>query len=318
MTCAYCGTNNESSDHRCYRCGRRLSHAVAQAAADVYPVSSTAAVPVPTARSGMAGLARRVVSAAPPQEAVQQGLFTSRELGQVVPIAAYQPAVIAPGQPAAPPKPVREPVKTPRVIRAERAAVSASAAPSGAAIVRGGHPLTPAAPAHEAAQQTFEFRPAPAPATLSSDSKRNRRAPVAVPLHRVLAASLDLSLIMIGVGIVVSILYFQAEAEFAGRNIIAFLAVLGAVLGVGYKLLFALANTDSPGMSWTNLRLLNFDGVPPSRRERLVRIAWSLVSVLPAGLGLLWALADEERLSWHDHTSKTFLTPFTNRAARTS
>ena len=27
-----------------------------------------------------------------------------------------------------------------------------------------------------------------------------------------------------------------------------------------------------------------------------------------AGLGLLWSLADEESLTWHDHMSKTFPT----------
>ena len=31
--------------------------------------------------------------------------------------------------------------------------------------------------------------------------------------------------------------------------------------------------------------------------------------VLPAGLGLLWALVDEESLTWQDHISHTFPTP---------
>jgi hypothetical protein len=33
-------------------------------------------------------------------------------------------------------------------------------------------------------------------------------------------------------------------------------------------------------------------------------------------LGLLWALVDEETLSWHDHSSKTFLTSYTEQAGR--
>jgi hypothetical protein len=27
-------------------------------------------------------------------------------------------------------------------------------------------------------------------------------------------------------------------------------------------------------------------------------------------LGMLWALVDEEALTWHDHMSKTFPTPY--------
>jgi hypothetical protein len=33
-----------------------------------------------------------------------------------------------------------------------------------------------------------------------------------------------------------------------------------------------------------------------------------LLSVVSAGLGLVWALVDEENLTWHDHISKTFPT----------
>src|SRR6202041_3046551 len=33
------------------------------------------------------------------------------------------------------------------------------------------------------------------------------------------------------------------------------------------------------------------------------------VFFLSGGLGLVWALVDEENLTWHDHISKTFPTP---------
>jgi hypothetical protein len=35
----------------------------------------------------------------------------------------------------------------------------------------------------------------------------------------------------------------------------------------------------------------------------------SVLSLISAGLGLVWALVDEENLTWHDHISKTFPTP---------
>jgi hypothetical protein len=33
-----------------------------------------------------------------------------------------------------------------------------------------------------------------------------------------------------------------------------------------------------------------------------------LLSIAAAGLGLIWALTDEERLTWHDMATQTFLT----------
>ncbi len=70
-----------------------------------------------------------------------------------------------------------------------------------------------------------------------------------------------------------------------------------------------MADTDSIGMRWVGLRLLNFDGMQPNRAERLHRVATSLISTAAAGLGLVWALVDEEKLTWHDHMSRTFPSP---------
>jgi hypothetical protein len=36
----------------------------------------------------------------------------------------------------------------------------------------------------------------------------------------------------------------------------------------------------------------------------------SFLSYTVGGLGLVWALVDEEQLAWHDHISKTFPTPY--------
>ncbi len=52
------------------------------------------------------------------------------------------------------------------------------------------------------------------------------------------------------------------------------------------------------------LRLLHFDGRPADRRQRLLRLASGCLSLLPLGVGFLWALVDEERLTFHDHISR--------------
>ena len=71
---------------------------------------------------------------------------------------------------------------------------------------------------------------------------------------------------------------------------------------------FALAGADTPGMVWTRLRITTFDGFPPEMRHRLGRFAAACLSRCTL-LGLLWSLADEECLTWHDHMSCTFPTP---------
>jgi uncharacterized RDD family membrane protein YckC len=62
-------------------------------------------------------------------------------------------------------------------------------------------------------------------------------------------------------------------------------------------------------MAAVQLRLINFDGNRPSREERLLRVLVSIVSFASLGVGLLWCLFDEEKLTWHDHITKTFSSP---------
>ena len=54
--------------------------------------------------------------------------------------------------------------------------------------------------------------------------------------------------------------------------------------------------------------MLHFTGARRTGRRGAAGFA-SLLSLLPGGIGYLWALMDEERLTFHDHISETFLTP---------
>jgi uncharacterized RDD family membrane protein YckC len=75
-----------------------------------------------------------------------------------------------------------------------------------------------------------------------------------------------------------------------------------------YKLLWTVAGRDTVGMSVAGVRLVDFDGNPPSRERRYQRLLGSFISALAGGIGLIWALVDEDRLTWHDHMSSTFPT----------
>jgi uncharacterized RDD family membrane protein YckC len=75
-----------------------------------------------------------------------------------------------------------------------------------------------------------------------------------------------------------------------------------------YGIVFVYLAGATPPMKWTGLRLVNFDGAPPGRKQLLWRLLGSVASVGSFFLGFLWAAIDEEKLSWHDRISKTFLT----------
>jgi uncharacterized RDD family membrane protein YckC len=75
-----------------------------------------------------------------------------------------------------------------------------------------------------------------------------------------------------------------------------------------YGLIWAIAGRETAGMRLTDLQLITFDGFEVDSRSRALRFASTWLSFCSGGLGLLWAVADEENLTWHDHISKTFPT----------
>jgi uncharacterized RDD family membrane protein YckC len=135
-------------------------------------------------------------------------------------------------------------------------------------------------------------------------------APVALPAHRLLATAVDASFVLIGLGIFTVLLIFMLGGNLVmNRQTAPFLIAVGAVIALFYRSLWYFGNGDTPGMRFAGLRLVDFDGRPPDREQRGMRQMAGLLSLLAAGLGLVWALVDEEKLTWHDHISKTFPTP---------
>jgi uncharacterized RDD family membrane protein YckC len=87
---------------------------------------------------------------------------------------------------------------------------------------------------------------------------------------------------------------------------------LGAVLavfaiGAAYQTLFLTLARATPGMRYAGIALSTFGGHSPSRAQRFGRVMALLLSVLPLGLGLVWALFDDDHLMGHDRLSKTYL-----------
>jgi uncharacterized RDD family membrane protein YckC len=129
---------------------------------------------------------------------------------------------------------------------------------------------------------------------------------IAPPTLRMRAASIDVLLCCLGMALCFGT-YLVAGGTIPGSKpeVVAFAAALLTVPAL-YRLIWVWAGQDSPGMQRTGLRLVDFGGHPPSRTQRYMRLAGSLVSVFAAGMGLIWAYCDPEELTWHDHMSGTY------------
>jgi len=249
-------------------------YATSSAAPQLQYEPSANAASQATQGNGRPGITTEPPPAAPPRKPItyQPSLFTSRELPRVVPFES-----IAPESVEAPPK---------RAVSTKPRARQRKVIPG---------------------QQSLEFTPRYA---RPSDGVILCDAPVALPAHRAMAAALDASIVLVGLAVFGLIFEVMGgEVVLNGKTIPAFIGVAGLLL-IFYKSLWCLANGDSAGMRWTHLMLVNFDGQTPNRKQRLLRLWASVLSVLAAGIGLLWGSVDEETLTWHDHISKTFPTPY--------
>jgi uncharacterized RDD family membrane protein YckC len=123
-----------------------------------------------------------------------------------------------------------------------------------------------------------------------------------------MAAALDGSMALIAYGLFLAVFHALGGALVLNKtNAMVFGGTL-LMIGWAYGATWAIAGAETAGMHWMRLRLITFDGFPPEPRQRLLRFFSSCLSTCTV-LGLLWALADEESLTWHDHISRTFPTP---------
>jgi len=133
-------------------------------------------------------------------------------------------------------------------------------------------------------------------------------APVAPATMRVEAALIDGAIMLGPVVLGLAIFLYEGGHIVMNKGTAPFWAAVLFTVPILYKLLWSWAGRDSVGLSTMGLRLVDFDGNPPSRERRYQRSLASFISLLAAGIGLVWALVDEDALTWHDHMSSTFPT----------
>lgn len=179
-------------------------------------------------------------------------------------------------------------------------------------------PRTPQKKAAPVGQGNLDFRPGVpqservlatgVPAQVYGDGR------VAPPMRRLTAGAMDVTMVLLGFGafaggvrIAGSFLGGLHGSGFGvGKAVWITLALSLLLISAFYGLVWALAKRETAGMNWTQLQLVTFDGSPLDGRNRAIRFAAAWLSYSSGGLGLLWALADEENLAFHDHISKTY------------
>ena len=84
-------------------------------------------------------------------------------------------------------------------------------------------------------------------------------------------------------------------------------AVTLAILAALYHSSFVLLAAKTPGMKWARVSLRTFGGQRLTLDQRCGRLGALVLSLLPVGLGVAWAIFDEDHLSWHDRLSGTYV-----------
>jgi uncharacterized RDD family membrane protein YckC len=285
MRCRYCGSSNPEGELRCTKCQRRLSAGDAHQAPSTYPVIETAAAPAldlqpresrPPARPQLAAVNSDSEAGRRNAPPTQPPLFQYREPRKIVGLQEYTGAPQQAPRPRSPEQP--------------RMAHKARAVPG---------------------QAAFNFDTPPPPSKpFSREMDRRSDFPVAPLQLRAMAAMFDL-------GVVLSLLacFFITVRVCLGFIPMApvFMACYtagGVLIAAAYKLLFCMFGQVTLGLQGAHLEVVSFDGHRPTSSQRFMRMTSGWVSLASAGMGVLWALADQERLSWHDHISQTFLTHY--------
>jgi uncharacterized RDD family membrane protein YckC len=87
--------------------------------------------------------------------------------------------------------------------------------------------------------------------------------------------------------------------------------VCGSILFLFYSLYIFIFTTfagATPGMMLRGLTIVRLDGSLPDTRQLLWRSFGYLLSAATLFLGFVWALWDEDRLTWQDRISQTYIT----------
>lgn len=105
------------------------------------------------------------------------------------------------------------------------------------------------------------------------------------------------------------------EQEVLNAHLVQLLTVSSVF---GFFCLFWLKNGQTLGMQAWRIKLVDYEGNPPSAGKAIVRCCGALLSATCLGLGYLWCLVDRNHRYWHDYLSHTELIMLPKTAGKNS
>jgi uncharacterized RDD family membrane protein YckC len=132
--------------------------------------------------------------------------------------------------------------------------------------------------------------------------------PVATLDERRVAGALDtIFLAITGAGFLALFRSLGGEIAFEKVDAVVYLTVL-YLFYAQYFFLFTTFAGATPGMQLRGLTIVQLDGSLPDTKQLLWRSFGYLLSGATLMLGFLWALWDEDRFTWQDRISHTYIT----------
>jgi uncharacterized RDD family membrane protein YckC len=131
--------------------------------------------------------------------------------------------------------------------------------------------------------------------------------PVASIEERRLAGLIDAACLLFAYGGFLT-LFGSLGGQFTFSKLSAAVCVATFVIVyLQYFALFTVFGGTTPGMMLRGLQVVNLSGDSPTPRQMLWRSVGYMLSAGTLFLGFLWAIWDEDGLTWHDRLSRTYL-----------
>jgi uncharacterized RDD family membrane protein YckC len=148
---------------------------------------------------------------------------------------------------------------------------------------------------------------APDPASTANTAEQPGLYPVAGIEERRLAGLIDAACLLFAYGGFLT-LFGSLGGQFTFSKLSAAVCVATFVIVyLQYFALFTIFGGTTPGMMLRGLQVVSFSGDSPTPRQMLWRSVGYMLSAGTLFLGFLWAIWDEDGLTWHDRLSRTYL-----------
>ncbi len=125
---------------------------------------------------------------------------------------------------------------------------------------------------------------------------------------RIAAGLIDLGLVAVIYTIFVATTFVEMPVTFSpDKRVLGIYGLCYFALAAVYLFLFMLSASQTPGMKYQRLIVVNREGQPLDPKEACLRGFGYLISILPLLVGFIWMFIDPEHLTWTDKVSGTYV-----------